>query len=100
MEDWEAVDEVQPTLEKLSNAKNGVKKEDMHELLKKILVKKNWLGKERSLTDEEINKITFVDANKYAADFFFLYMKRKTDIAKAWQNSARRLAPPLKSAKT
>ena len=97
MEDWELVDNVQPILEKLSSSKDGVKKEDMHALLKNILVKKNIFGKERQLTDEEINKITFVDANKYAADFFFLYMKRKTDIAKAWQNSAKKQLTSLKN---
>jgi hypothetical protein len=96
MEDWEAVDEIKPLLEKLGVAvKDGIKKEDIFALLKKVLVKRNWLGKERQLTDDEIKKIKYIDGHKYAADFFFKYMRQNTIIAKHYQNSAKKLVTPL-----
>lgn len=96
MEDWEATDQVEPIVQKMLNGGgSGITKELVNDLLKKILVKKNWLGKTSPLTDKEVEAISVMDKHKYAADFFFKYMKKKTDLAKIWNSSAKKLVTPL-----
>lgn len=96
MEDWEATEDIRPMVNKILNGDaESIAKEDIYGLLGKILVKKTLFGKVTPLTATEVEKISYLDAHKHCAAFFFIYMKKRTFIEKLWTNSASKLAKPI-----